>query len=113
MTDLIDTTLIKQHIRSDRDDEDDYLTMLAGASVSAFENFSGRTLVSGDTLPEDLSGDEVPLTLSIQQGVLLLIGHWYENRELATEKGLTEIPVATQCLWSSYKWYHLGDSGED
>ena len=112
MTDLIDPALIKQHIRSERDDEDDYLTMLAGASVSTFEDFTGRTLVATDTVPEDLKDDEVPLTLSIQQGLLLLIGHWYENRELATEKALVEIPAASQSLWSPYKWYHLGDVEE-
>ncbi len=84
MTDLLELTLIKQHIRTDRDDEDDYLKVLAGASVEAFQDFTNRTLVDGDTLPEDLVDDEVPMNLTIQQGLLLLIGHWYENREMVT-----------------------------
>lgn len=112
MTDLLELTLIKQHIRTDRDDEDDYLKVLAGASVEAFQDFTNRTLVVGDTLPEDLVDDEVPMNLTIQQGLLLLIGHWYENREMVTERPLTEIPSATHALWSPYKWYHLGDVEE-
>jgi len=47
--------------------------------------------------------DTVPT--SIKQAMLLLIGHWYANREAVTETKLTTLPLAVDCLlarWVSY-----------
>lgn len=113
MTDLIDPDLIRQHVRCERDDQDEYLAALADAAVSAFEDYTGRSLVAPDTPAQALSGDQVPLTPSIRHGLLLLIGHWYENREMSSERPLSEIPAATTALWSPYRWFHLGDVHEN
>jgi len=58
----------------------------------------------------DLKEDEVPLYTSITHGLLLLIGHWYENREMVTERPLSEAPATTYTLWAPHIWHHLGDT---
>jgi len=106
---LLPIDLVKTHLRLERDDEDDYLQLLADAAVTHFETHTGRTLVAIGTDPDSLAVDEVPLYLDISQGLLLLVGHWYENRELTSERPLSEAPAATYALWGPYVLHHLGD----
>jgi uncharacterized phiE125 gp8 family phage protein len=40
--------------------------------------------------------DNVPQ--NIKQAILLLIGHWFENRESSTDKPLSQIPLAVESL---------------
>lgn len=40
---------------------------------------------------------------SIKHALLLLVGHWYENREAASEVKLTEIPMAVDSLLIPYR----------
>jgi len=42
------------------------------------------------------AGAVVPL--EIKQAVLMLVAHWYENREAATEKAFAEVPFAVAAL---------------
>ena len=107
---LIPADLIRYHLRSEREDEDNYLLLLLEAAVSHFEDHTGRSLVPYGVKSEDLNRDEVPMVPSIRQGLLLLIGHWYENRELTSERPLSEAPAATYALWAPYVLFHLGDS---
>jgi hypothetical protein len=40
--------------------------------------------------------DTIPA--SVKQAMLLLVGHWYANREAVTENKLTTLPLAVDCL---------------
>lgn len=42
---------------------------------------------------------------AIAQAILLLIGHWYANREAASEKPLTNLPLAVDALLAPHKFY--------
>ncbi len=111
MADILDLSLVKSHIRYERDDEeDDYLRHLVEAAISRFIVFTGRSLRPAGTDPESLADDEVPLYTDICHGLLLLIGQWYEYRENAVERSLSEMPEATRRLWEPYVIYHLGDT---
>jgi uncharacterized phiE125 gp8 family phage protein len=48
-----------------------------------------------------LTGAEVPQP--ILNGMLLVIGHLYENREATTEAPLSEIPLGATTLWDPYR----------
>lgn len=96
---VLSVELIRQHIRSDRQDEDDYLALLREAAMSHFADYTGQSLA-----------EDVPVYPAIQQGLLLLIGHWYENREMTTERPLSEAPAATYALWAPYVVFCLGDT---
>ncbi len=102
--------LVKSHIRSERDDEEDYLKHLLGAAITRFETFTGQALKPPGTDPETLNDDEIPLYMDICHGLLLLIGQWYEYRENAVERSLSEMPEATTRLWEPYVLYNLGDT---
>lgn len=54
------------------------------------------TFVAGWTKAED-----VPL--EIRQAILLLVGHFYKNRELSTEQALNIVPMAYDSLLASYR----------
>lgn len=51
------------------------------------------------------TGDDVPQ--SIRQAMLLLIGHWYENRMAVSEANLKEVPLAVDALLGIERvgWY--------
>lgn len=42
---------------------------------------------------------------AVRHAILLLIGHWYENREAVTtdQKGLADVPMAVDALLSNYR----------
>ena len=108
MDDLL--PLVRKHIRSERDDEDDYLKHLVDAGVARFEAFTGQTLKPADSDPGRLADHEIPLHMDILHGLLLLVGQWYEYRENAVERSLSEMPEATTRLWEPYVIYNLGDT---
>ena len=110
MAEILGLALVRSHIRSEREDENDYLQHLVEAAISRFITFTGRTLKPANTDPETLDWDETPLYADICHGLLLLIGQWYEYRENATENTLSEMPEATRRLWQPYVIYHLGDT---
>lgn len=45
---------------------------------------------------------------SIQQAILLLIGHWYTNREAIGQANLTQLPLAVDALLSLHKVHKVG-----
>lgn len=44
---------------------------------------------------------------AIKQAILLLVGHWYSNREAVTEKPMTNLPLAVDALLSPYRFMGL------
>lgn len=112
MDELLPLVLVKQHLRIEHDDDDAYLQQLTAAALSNFEQFTGRRLVPDSTPAIDLTENDIRLSPDIVQGALMLLGHWYEHRELVGEKNLNPLPGATYALWSPYVLFHLGDTGE-
>ena len=91
---------VKQHVIIDADDQehDDYLTLLIEGAISTFNQYTGRQLVANPN-----NATEVALTPDIKIGLLLLIGHWFNNREAVVIGGAcSEVPMATQFIWQPY-----------
>ncbi|MNP38215.1 Phage gp6-like head-tail connector protein [compost metagenome] len=104
---MIDLAKVKLHLRVDVADEDELLQDYIDAAISSFETWCNRTLVAKDTpLPEPL-GNALVLSKSIAQGALLLIGHWYANRESSVAGVATELPLSTQALWRPHRWMNI------
>lgn len=74
----------KAHLRIDYDDEDSSLTGLIEAAESYLSGVGC-----------DVAAD--PLPPALRQAALLLIGHWYANRE-STTNGRSEIPFGVSAL---------------
>lgn len=105
---MIDLPIVKAHLRVDHDDEDALIQGYTDAAFSAFETWTNRTLIAeGQPLP-DPAGNALGLTKAIQQGALLLIGHWYASRESVVVGTITaELPMATNALWKPHRWVNV------
>ncbi|MDD1966950.1 head-tail connector protein [Pseudomonas putida] len=91
---MIELSLVKTHLRVDHGDEDALIQGYLDAALAHVEQHCDRTLVETPVLPEEMG-----LTKDVQQAVLLLVGHWYANRE-AVASGLVEVPLAVgRLLW--------------
>lgn len=105
---MIALSLVKQQLRVFHDDEDVLIQGYTDAALSAFETWTNRTLIDpAHALPDPL-GNAIALSKSIQQGALLLIGHWYANREtVAVGVSAIELPMATNALWKPHRWVNV------
>lgn len=107
---MISLELVKHHLKIELDDNslDDYLNQLIGAAISEFEDGQNRTLYALDAALPDPIGNAIKINTTIIQGALLLIGHWFNNRETVV-LGInpTELPQGTQYSWGKYRFNHL------
>ncbi|MBY5942774.1 head-tail connector protein [Halomonas sp. DP5N14-9] len=105
---MLDLPTIKLHCRLDPDytEEDDLLEVYSQAASRFIENQTDRTLyASSDSVPDE---DDCPLVMdgSVRTAMLLLIGHWYENREAVVVGTITsEVPMAVEALIQPYRIY--------
>ncbi|MDW5376835.1 head-tail connector protein [Halomonas sp. HP20-15] len=113
---MLELDIIKQHVRLEPDivEDDTLLDTYSNAARRLVENKTGRTLYATDTeIPKDSEGnitDEHALVLDddITTAMLLIIGHWYANRESVVIGTITsEVPMAVHALISPYRHFHL------
>lgn len=86
---------IKQHCRIEQEfkDDDSLLTAYAEAALEVCQKHIGRRF-----------GDEMSFTPAIKVGCLLLIGFWYESREIVqTGDKASDLPFTTRTLWNYYR----------
>lgn len=105
---MIDLALIKQHCRIEQDftDDDALLTLYAGAAARYVETWTRRNLYGSETDDGyDIDADRLLLTDDVAAAMLLLIAHWYANRETATPDTLTPAPFAVEALLQPYRIY--------
>lgn len=105
---MIALSLVKQQLRVFHDDEDVLIQGYTDAALSAFETWTNRTLIDPAHALPDPPGNALALSKSIQQGALLLIGHWYANREtVAVGVSAIQLPMATNALWNPHRWVNI------
>jgi uncharacterized phage protein (predicted DNA packaging) len=114
---MLELEIIKQHVRLELDDdaEDTLLETYATAAQRYVENHTGRTLyaTAGEIPKDEETGaptDEHALVLDddITTAMLLLIGHWFENREsVVIGTNTSELPMAVQALISPYRHFFI------
>jgi len=104
---MIDLAVVKNHLRVDYDEEDALIQLYIDAAYDAFADWTNRTLYGAASPLPDPPENAMNITKSVEQGALLLIGHWYANRESVTVGAASELPMATKALWMPHKWAHL------
>lgn len=52
-------------------------------------------------------GTDNTCPVSIQQAILLLIGHWYAQREAVSAGPMMQVPLAVEALLSPYRFFSL------
>ena len=114
---MLELDIIKQHVRLELDDfeQDALLETYATAAQRYVENQTGRTLYATQAeIPTDPDTgkptDQHALVLDddITTAMLLMIGHWFENRESVVVGTTTsELPMAVDALICPYRHYHF------
>ena len=95
---IVDLELLKKHVRADDfTDDDAYLRHLLD---TAEEYICAATNRTGDELLE-AGGGMFPAML--QQAVLLIAGHWYNQREAVGNGQMAEVPYTMQALIKPYR----------
>ncbi|WP_442109163.1 head-tail connector protein [Pseudomonas sp. NUPR-001] len=94
---MLDLLSVKMHLRVDGDEEDVLIGGYVAAAKAHVEQHCDRKLVETDPVEPE----EMGLTSDVEQAVLLLVGHWYANREaVAVGTIATAMPLAVErLLW--------------
>ncbi|MFZ1874881.1 MAG: head-tail connector protein [Chania sp.] len=108
---MLDSELVKQHCSIDLDfaDDDKLLETYVGAATRYVETWTRRKLYESDQ-SAGYEGDEDALLLGedVKAAMLLLVGHWYANREAVNIGNVTSsIPFAVESLLQPYRIYGL------
>lgn len=91
---MLDLNLVKEHLRVDDDQDDTLITAYVDAAVEYVQQHCDRRIVEVPATPAEMA-----LTLDIQQAVLLLVGHWYANREeVVVGAAANQIPMGVSAL---------------
>lgn len=105
---MIDLLTVKAHLRVDGPDEDALIQLYIDAAISAFEAWTNRQLIDPARALPDPADNALHPNAGIQQGALLLIGHWYANRESVVSGAITaEMPMSTRALWMPHRWVNV------
>lgn len=92
--------LAKKHLNLDEEytEDDEYILGLVAAAKGAVEMALNASL---DRLAEE-NGGEVPM--AIIQAILLMVGNWYQNREITGSK-VAALPYNFEYLINLYRHY--------
>lgn len=115
-------------LEQDETEEDDLLRLYGRAARRMVETATGRKLFqvvlpddapvgAGDDeaylrslLPAGAPANALPVTDDVAVAMLLLVAHWFKNREPVTEAGSSgsqKLPLAFDALTSPYRWFTL------
>jgi len=93
-------------IDSDDDQEDKLLTIYAKAARSKAQHFVNRTLYDESVPDSDPDGQAI--VDDIKLAMLLLVGHWYENREPVNIGNIsTTLPYGFEALLEPYRIFPM------
>lgn len=95
---MIDLTTVKLQLRIKHSLEDALLINYIASAKSHIEMHCDRKIVEGDPANES----EMELTPDVEQAILLLVGHWYANREAVV---VGAVPAAVQLGVDRLLWY--------
>ena len=99
---MLELEVVKKHCRIEPDftDDDSLLTLYIGAASRYGETWTRRKMYESET-SEGYADD-------VKAAMLLLIGHWYENREtVSVGQAATDIPFTVESLLQPYKIYGI------
>ncbi|HCM2949795.1 head-tail connector protein [Klebsiella pneumoniae] len=98
--------MLRAQCRIDIDDttEDEVLTLYYGAARRKAESFINRHLY--EEVPET-DPDGLVIADDILLALMLLVGHWYENREESSDAAKTSIPFGFTSLIEPYRYIPL------
>lgn len=95
---VVSLELFKKHVRADDfDGDDEYLQHLIDAAEQSVVEATNRDMA--DLV--ERGGGEFPLPLT--HAIMLLAGHWYNQREAVSAGQMAEVPYTLQALVKPYR----------
>lgn len=96
----MDIALVKKQLRVDAafTGEDDLIQSYIAAATAHVEQHCDRKIVEA----APVEPDEMALTKDVEQAILLLVGHWYANREAVV---VGAVPAQVQLGVERLLWY--------
>ncbi|MCL6744432.1 head-tail connector protein [Kosakonia sp. R1.Fl] len=108
---FLELSVVRGHCRIDDDftGDDNLLEIYTGAAARYVETWTRRKLYKTSDDPGFADdADRLLLDDDIRTVMLLLIGHWYANREAVNIGNITsEIPLAVEALLQPHRIYGL------
>jgi hypothetical protein len=94
--------VLKAHLNITGNDDNAVLTRLLAAATKHVERILGYALNDEEKLPGGAPAD-------LEQAVLMVAGHWYENREaVLVGVAAQEIPFGAAQIIGEYREYSFG-----
>lgn len=91
---MIDLALVKEHLRVDDAEDDSLIGAYLNAAIEYVQQHCDRRIVDA---PETAA--QMALTDDVQQAILLLVGHWYANREdVVVSATANRVPMGVEAL---------------
>lgn len=106
---FLEPSLVRSHCRIDDDftGDDNLLEIYTGAAARYVETWTRRKLYKTNDEPGFADdADRLLLNDDVRTAMLLLIGHWYANREAVNIGNITSaVPFAVEALLQPYRIY--------
>lgn len=108
---FLEPSLVRSHCRIDDDftGDDNLLEIYTGAAARYVETWTRRKLYKTNDEPGFADdADRLLLNDDVRTAMLLLIGHWYANREAVNIGNITSaVPFAVEALLQPYRIYGM------
>lgn len=92
---------VKFQCRIEHEDEDALLAGYMAAARDHIQQHLDRTIYESAVPDDDEYG--VVDNASINQAILLIVGHWYAHREAVSESSMIEVPMGAKALLQPYR----------
>lgn len=101
---MVSLDLVKSHLRIDGDFDDAYLTQLLMSANVGVEKYCDRRIVDSQAELDALDDADAILSNGlIDQAKLMLIAHWYHQREAVSAGAMNEVPMAIDFMLNPYR----------
>lgn len=99
---MVSLDRVKQHLRVDHGEEDELIQAYLASAAAYVGGYCDRQIVD----PPPAAGEEpidpetqMLITKDVEQALLLIVGHWYNNREAVVIGTITSaMPMAVESL---------------
>lgn len=92
----------KLHCRIDQADEDTLVQIYLDAAETSAAQFLGRAIYA-DANAQGTDTAGIVMNAAIKSAVLLMVGHYYANREAVATVNTAEAPLAVKWLLTPYR----------
>lgn len=101
---MIDLKLVKAHLNIDGVYDDDYLKFLMQSARVGIENYCDRSIVDTQEELDALADEDAILaTQQTDHAELMLIAHWYGQREAVTPGTMNKVPRSIEFMLDPYR----------